>query len=91
MTVEEKKEKIKELLANENRQPSDDQELEALQKEVSNSAPVAGSTPSEPSAPVNENSSMSELKRVASQTGIKYKVGMSKAKLFDAIKKALGK
>jgi hypothetical protein len=94
MTFEEKKEKIKKLLSNENRQPADDQELENLQREVSlaESEKKPATVEAKPAKKAEKELSYFELKRKAVQLGLKFNpVGMSREKLKKLIEEAKNK
>lgn len=96
MTLEEKKARIAELLADHNRQPADDQELERLQREVSLATqPVVNTQDQVVNPVVNQPAaepSMAEVKAKAAEKGIMYKIGMTKAyllKKLEELEKAL--
>lgn len=71
--MDDKKKRIQDLLANEDRNMKEDAELQRLQREVSLERTEV---------------SMSELKRQAAMVGVVFKVGMSKVALQKAIANA---
>jgi len=84
MTLEEKKARIEELRADHNRQPKDDAELEALQREV---GLATAEEPKEEVSPIDPDKlSFKELKEMATQRGFKFNpVGLSKEKLVKLL------
>lgn len=91
MTLDQMKARVAELLANEDRQPKDDQELEELQRQVglmataqAAEATVSPSTDSTGGNMVQEPT-MEQVKAKAVEKGVMYKIGMTKAYLLKKI------